>query len=86
MCVVVSQVACATACGGGTTATHRSNPPTRVREAEIRAFFNDWYADGRIDGSYSCAVVKAAIRRLPTDTPIGSTVFQDFRAYERHVC
>jgi hypothetical protein len=73
-----------TACGG-TTANHRSHPPSAVTPAEVRAFFNDWY-DGRIDGSYPCAVVGAAIRRLPTTLPIGSTALQDFRAYEKRVC
>jgi hypothetical protein len=84
-CVLICEVACVTACGG-TTATDRSHRPSTVTRAEILAFFNDWYADGRIDGSYRCAVVEEAIRRLPETPPIGSTVLQDFRAYEKHVC
>jgi hypothetical protein len=84
-CMLICVVACMTACGG-TAATHRSHRPTAVTPGEIRAFFNDWYADGRIDGSYPCAVVEEAIRRLPEDPPIGSTALQDFRAYEKQVC
>jgi hypothetical protein len=57
-----------------------------VTLAERKAIFNDWYADGRIDGVYSCAVVQNAIRHLPQDPPTYSTVVQDFQRYERRVC
>lgn len=54
--------------------------------AQVRALFKDWYADRRIDGTYDCAVIQEAIRRLPSTPPIGSTVKQDFAAYEENVC
>ena len=61
-------------------------PQPRVTVSERKAIFNDWYADGRIDGTYSCAVVQNAIRHLPQDPPIYSTIGQDFQRYERGVC
>ncbi|MDP9285997.1 MAG: hypothetical protein M3P41_13740 [Actinomycetota bacterium] len=81
VCQVVGVAAC-----GGTGAADRSQRPRAVTSAERRAFFNDWYADGRIDGVYPCAVVQDAIRRLPEVPPIGSSVLQDFEADEKRVC
>jgi hypothetical protein len=85
VCVLASVIFSVAGCGGAKP-THRSDSRGSASEREIRTFFNDWYADGRIDGNYPCAVVKKAISRLPTTPPIGSTVYQDFRAYEKRVC
>jgi hypothetical protein len=56
-----------------------------VTLAERKAILSDWYADGRIDGVYSCAVVRDVLRRLPTD-PVYSLAPQDFARYAKRVC
>lgn len=83
-CVLVGVAACTAACGG-TGAAHQSQGPPGVTAAERRAFFNDWYADGRIDNVYSCAVVQDALRRLPTDK-VYSRAPQVFERYAKRVC
>ena len=87
-CLLLALIAIAVAavsCGDGSpTASHPAH--AKVTLAERKAIFNDWYADGRIDGVYSCAVVQNAISHLPADPPTDSTVFQDFQRYERGVC
>jgi hypothetical protein len=57
----------------------------RVTLAERKAILDDWYADGRIDGVYSCAVVRDVLRRLPTDS-VYSLAPQDFARYATRVC
>jgi hypothetical protein len=46
---------------------------------------NDWY-DGRIDGWHGCAAVREAIRHVPVDPPVYSTVRGDLEAYATAVC
>ena len=75
----------AAGCGDGSPAATRL-AQSRVTLSERKAIFNDWYADGRIDGVYSCAVVQNAVRHLPSSPPMYSTVLQDFQRYERRVC
>ena len=75
----------AVSCGDGSSIVSRA-PHAKVTLVERKAIFNDWYADGRIDGVYSCAVVTNAISHLPEDPPTYSTVSQDLQRYERGVC
>jgi hypothetical protein len=84
-CLLASQVAFVAACGD-TSAPRHSQGSGVVMRSERLAFFNDWYADGRIDGVYRCAVVEDAIHRLPEVPPIGSSVLQDFETYAKRVC
>lgn len=81
----IAGVALFTAACGDTGRPHRSQSPPAVTAAERRAFFTDWYADGRIDNVYPCAVAQDALRRLPTDKVYGLApkVFQE---YARRVC
>lgn len=83
--ILLAAVEFAAGCGGprGARDSRSSGVVTRT---ERTAFFNDWYADGRIDGVYPCAVVRDAIARLPEVLPIGSTGLQDFESYEKRVC
>jgi hypothetical protein len=56
---------------------------TPTTNAPWKKVMRDWFDNGRIDNHYPCAVVRAAVRHLPTDGPgIGAPV----RAYERTVC
>lgn len=80
--VLIAVLAVAGGCGGSRAAPHA----TGVTLAERKAIFSDWYANGRIDDSYSCAIVQNAIRHLPSSPAVYSTVFQDFQRYERRVC
>lgn len=82
--VLVVVVACAVGCGGSRAVSHAPRPK-RMTRAERLAILNDWYADGRIDGVYSCAVVQDVLRRLPTDS-LYSNAHQDFASYEKRVC
>jgi hypothetical protein len=83
--VLIAVVAFAVGCSGSSRAV--SHPPRleRVTLAERKAILSDWYADGRIDGVYSCAVVRDVLRRLPTD-PVYSLAPQDFARYAKRVC
>lgn len=65
------------------TAAHA--PALRVPATAWRAVFRDWY-DGRMDHWHSCAAVREAMRHLPSDGPIYSTIALDLQAYERGVC
>jgi hypothetical protein len=60
--------------------------PTRrpVTGREWKNLINDWY-DGHIDGWYRCAVVREAIKHLPSPTTFGD-VRQDLRSYAQAVC
>lgn len=60
-------------------------PAVNVPASAWRAVFRDWY-DGHMDHWHSCAAVREALRHLPSDGPIYSTVALDLRAYERGVC
>lgn len=82
--VLIALVACAVGCGSSRAVSHAPRPK-RVTRAERMAILNDWYADGRIDGVYSCAVVQDVLRRLPTDS-LYSQAPQDFVRYEQRVC
>jgi hypothetical protein len=76
---------CVVGCGDRPpAASHTANG--QVTLAERKAIFSDWYADGRIDGNYRCAIVQNAVRHLPSSPPMYSTVLQDFRRYEGRVC
>src|SRR5205823_2828370 len=59
--------------------------PSSGSAAGWKAVLDDWY-DGSIDRWHSCAAVREAIRHLPVDGPIYSTVFPDLRHYARAVC
>jgi hypothetical protein len=59
--------------------------PGPASSHEWKAVLMDWY-DGRIDDWHRCAAVYAAIRHLPMDTPIYSTVRDDLKAYAKAVC
>jgi hypothetical protein len=83
--VLVAVLAVAGGCGGSRARPHLHRA-TRDTAAERKAIFGDWYADGRIDGDYPCAIVRNAMRHLPSSPPIYSTVLQDFERYERRVC
>jgi hypothetical protein len=72
-------------CGGSRAIPHAVRPKA-VTRTERLAIFDDWYADGRIDGAYRCAVVRDAIRHLPSSPPMYSTVAGDFQQYEGRVC
>jgi hypothetical protein len=68
----------------------KRNPPDptqahHVTGREWKNLINDWY-DGRIDHWYRCAVVREAIKHLPTSPPTFSTVREDFDSYARAVC
>lgn len=68
------------------TAAHAHPIPGRgVTAAAWKAVLNDWY-DGRMDRWHSCAAVTEAIRHLPEDPGIYSTVELDLEAYARGVC
>lgn len=82
---LIAVAACTAGCGVPRPLSHPTKPQ-HVTAAERRAVFTDWYADGRIDGTYACAVVRDAIRHLPPSPPIYSTVYRDFRKYEQRVC
>ena len=56
--------------------------PTNVR---WKAVVTDWL-DGGINHKHSCAAVKAAILRLPTDSLTYSSVNNDLAAYESKAC
>ena len=56
--------------------------PTNVRWTAV---ITDWL-DGGINHKHSCAAVKAAILRLPTDSLTYSTVNDDLAAYESKAC
>jgi hypothetical protein len=86
MLVLASLAASVAGCGDGSTSAPQTVHPNGATLAERKAIFDDWYADGRIDGVYSCAVVQNAIHHLPSSPPTYSTVLQDFQRYERHVC
>jgi hypothetical protein len=62
-----------------------SSPTRRVTASAWKAVLNDWY-DGRMDHWHSCAAVMEAIRHLPADPPVYSTVELDLKAYARGVC
>jgi hypothetical protein len=70
-------------------AAERKHPEPRrerpVTGREWKSLINDWY-DGRIDDWYRCAVVREAIKHLPTSPPTFSTVLEDFRSYGEAVC
>jgi hypothetical protein len=82
--VAVVVVACTAGCGGSRVRSEAQHPKP-VTQRERMAIFNDWYADGRIDGVYSCAVVRDALSRLPTDA-VYSRAVQDFTEYEKRAC
>jgi hypothetical protein len=64
----------------------RANEPLRrVSTADWKAVFNDWY-DGRMDHWHSCAAIREALRHLPSDGPIYSTIGIDLQAYALGVC
>jgi hypothetical protein len=71
-------------------ATARNSIPTNapvppVSAAEWKAVFNDWY-DGRMDHWHSCAAVREALRHLPADGMIYSTIGIDLQAYASGTC
>lgn len=66
----------------GATATSPSRP---VSASAWKAVLNDWY-DGQMNQWHSCRAVRTAIRHLPADGPIYSTVALDLKAYARGVC
>jgi hypothetical protein len=68
-------------CGESPAVKH----PQPVTPSEWKSVIRDSY-DGRIDYPHRCAAVREAIRHLPVDPPIASTVLYDLRAYERTVC
>ncbi len=82
--LLIAVALCAVGCGDGSPVATRP-PQSRVTLAERKAIFNDWYADGRIDGVYSCAVAQDAFRRLPTDSTY-SLAPSTFKQYEKRVC
>jgi len=63
----------------GTAPTHAAPP------AAWKAVLHDWY-DGHMDHWHSCQAVLEAIRHLPVDGPIYSTIGLDLKAYARGVC
>jgi hypothetical protein len=64
----------------------RANAPTRAASpAAWKAVLHDWY-DGHMDHWHSCRAVLEAIRHLPVDGPIYSTIGLDLKAYARGVC
>jgi hypothetical protein len=65
---------------------HRTNRPTQTASAAAwKAVLNDWY-DGRMNHWHPCQAVLEAIRHLPVDGPIYSTIGLDLKAYARGVC
>jgi hypothetical protein len=60
-------------------------PPGPVSGREWKSVLNDWY-DGRIDDWHRCAAVREAVRHLPMDDMIYSTVRDDLAAYAKGVC
>jgi hypothetical protein len=63
-----------------------ANEPARtVTRAEWQAVFKDWY-DGKMDHWHSCAAVREAIRHLPADGVVYSTIGLDLDSYARGVC
>lgn len=66
-------------------AANLSPPGGPVSGREWKLVLNDWY-DGRIDEWHRCAAVREAIRHLPIDDPIYSTVRGDLAAYAKAVC
>jgi hypothetical protein len=56
-----------------------------VTPGEWKSVIRDWY-DGRFDHRHRCSAVREAIRHLPFDPPVGSTIVADFAALERSVC
>jgi hypothetical protein len=54
--------------------------------AERKAVFADWYGNGKFDRWHSCTAVEEAIKHLPADGAIYSTIADDLAAYTRTVC
>jgi hypothetical protein len=53
-------------------------------QAPWHAMITDWLRDGRIDGRYSCATTRDAIRQL--NHPQFGAAPTSFRRYEKSVC
>lgn len=68
------------------TANHITvHPSMKTGAALWRDVLEDWY-DGRFDQWHSCGAVQEAIHRLPSTTPMFSSVHDDLRAYAHGVC
>jgi hypothetical protein len=70
-------------CNGGPRPKLTNRP---VRPAEWKAVLNDWYDDGRIEGSYSCGAAVIAASHLPPDPVAYSDVQQVVDGYARKAC
>jgi hypothetical protein len=51
-----------------------------------KAVFADWYGNGKFDRWHSCTAVQVAIKHLPADGAVYSTIADDLAAYARTVC
>lgn len=60
--------------------------PTETAAAKWRAVINDWYEDGEIEGTHTCAAVKHALAQLPQDIRNHSSAHADLAAYAQRVC
>jgi hypothetical protein len=56
------------------------------RATEWKAVFVDWYGNGKFDRWHSCTAVKEAIKHLPVDGAVYSTISGDLAAYAKTVC
>jgi hypothetical protein len=60
--------------------------PFPVGSTEWKAVFADWYANGKFDRWHPCTAVREAIKHLPADGAIYSTIADDLAGYAGTVC
>jgi hypothetical protein len=72
-----------TGCSGG-RAIPKHPPPSSV--PGWRAVLRDWYDDGKFEQRHPCSAVREAMKHLPADGPMYSSVLPDIKRYARRVC
>ena len=83
---VVSLAVCVICCLAGCGDSHTKLTGRIVTPSDWKAVLNDWYDDGQIESTHSCAATLIALTHLPPDPATYSDVTEILRRYEAKVC